>query len=431
MREHTYKVSGMHCASCELLIEKKVLEEKGVEGAEANTGKGEVKIKYRGEKPKMSRLNKLFAKENYVFGKEKEIRKGSMVTAGGIGLMMIVGFLLLGKLGVTSKVGVGVGSSLVAFWLFGLLAGVSSCAALVGGIVLSMAKQWEGKTKPQIYFNVGRLFSYTVLGLVLGAVGSVFRLSTTFSMILILGVSILMIVMGLQMLGLKVGAKIKIAMPKSLSKKIIEKSERKETHIPFLIGALTVFLPCGFTITTESMAVISGSPLAGAGMMLAFALGTLPSLLLIGFSSMKFLKKPHTSDLFLKVAGILVLFFAFFNINAQLNVLGKTNLNDLKTKKEDQAITENGKQILVMTASSSGYKPNYFKIKAGVPVIWKITDEGSSGCTNAVIARDLFYGEIRLTRGETSVKEFTVNKPGRYKFSCWMGMVSGIIEVVK
>jgi plastocyanin domain-containing protein len=35
-----------------------------------------------------------------------------------------------------------------------------------------------------------------------------------------------------------------------------------------------------------------------------------------------------------------------------------------------------------------------------------------------------------LNPGQTSVKEFTPTKPGKYKFSCWMGMISGIIEVV-
>jgi len=42
----------------------------------------------------------------------------------------------------------------------------------------------------------------------------------------------------------------------------------------------------------------------------------------------------------------------------------------------------------------------------------------------------LFSEEIALTPGQTSIKEFTPIKPGKYKFSCWMGMVSGTIEVV-
>ncbi len=83
-----------------------------------------------------------------------------------------------------------------------------------------------------------------------------------------------------------------------------------------------------------------------------------------------------------------------------------------------------------MDASASGYKPNYFKVMVGVPVRWEINDTGTSGCTNAVISKSLFDGEINLTPGKVSIKEFTPLWPGKYKFSCWMGMVSGIIEVV-
>ena len=83
-----------------------------------------------------------------------------------------------------------------------------------------------------------------------------------------------------------------------------------------------------------------------------------------------------------------------------------------------------------MDASSRGYSPNYFKVRVGIPVRWEITDKGTSGCTNAIISKSLFEGEILLTPGQTSIKEFTPEKPGKYKFSCWMGMVSGTIEVV-
>ncbi len=68
-------------------------------------------------------------------------------------------------------------------------------------------------------------------------------------------------------------------------------------------------------------------------------------------------------------------------------------------------------------------------VKAGVPVRWEIQDTGTSGCTNAVISRNLFDGEIALTPGQTSIKEFTPAKAGKYRFSCWMGMISGTIEV--
>ena len=211
------------------------------------------------------------------------------------------------------------------------------------------------------------------------------------------------------------------------------------------MGAFTFFLPCGFTITAQGLALISGNATQGALIMTLFALGTLPTLLFIGFSSVKFLQKPHLSENFLKIAGVLVLFFALYNINSQLNVLGISNLSDLGVNSNQSSTTTqnislkneeglapivNGKQILKMDASSRGYSPNYFKVKVGIPVRWEITDKGTSGCTNAVISKNLFEGEIPLTLGKTSFKEFTPTKPGKFKFSCWMGMISGIIEVV-
>ena len=84
-----------------------------------------------------------------------------------------------------------------------------------------------------------------------------------------------------------------------------------------------------------------------------------------------------------------------------------------------------------MNASASGYSPNTFTVKAGQKVRWEITDTGTSGCTNAVIARSLFQGPVNLVPGTTSVKEFTApTTPGTYRFSCWMGMISGTIEVI-
>ena len=90
----------------------------------------------------------------------------------------------------------------------------------------------------------------------------------------------------------------------------------------------------------------------------------------------------------------------------------------------------NGKQVIKMEASASAYSPNSFTVRAGVPVRWEITDTGTTGCTNAVISKDLFAGQVALTHGKTSVKEFTPEKAGRYRFSCWMGMVTGEIIVV-
>ena len=461
IKEHTYYVRGMHCASCEVLIEKKLLESGSIKSVEASMAKGEALIEYEGKRPTPKRLNEIFKREGYVFS---DLPRQSETKAGQpreffiifcIGLLIIIGFIGLNKLGLSGLINVGSKSSLLMFFAFGLIAGISSCAALVGGIILSMSKQWGElysdadstwkKIQPHLIFNAGRLISYGVLGAMLGAVGSKLNFPLKFGPILIMAVSVMMIFLAFQMFGFKAFRKFQFTMPKFITRFIANESNFKGRYMPFLMGAFTFFLPCGFTITAQGLALISGNAIQGALIMTLFALGTLPMLLTISFSSLKFSGNSCSSGRFLKVAGILVLFFALYNINFQLNVLGITSLSDLGINsgrlssaaknnslqnEEGLPLIVNGKQILKMDASSRGYSPNYFKVRVGIPVRWEITDKGTSGCTNAIISKSLFEGEILLTPGQTSIKEFTPEKPGKYKFSCWMGMVSGTIEVV-
>ena len=453
LKEAVFFVKGMHCASCELLIEKRLLKEKGIKAVEASTAKNRVRIKYSDSLPSLKKLNKKFKRHNYsFFNKEgaklfKNHKKAdNLLAIIGISTLVVLVFLLLNKLGLTALINVNSQSALPAFFVFGLLAGFSTCAALVGGIILSMSKQWSEvysvkksswqRFQPHFLFNLGRIISFTLLGAFLGIIGHSLKFSPSFTALLAIAVSIMMIFLGLQMLGLGFFKKLRFTTPKFITRFVINENNFKGRLMPFVMGFFTFLLPCGFTITTQSLAFISGNPLQASLIMLFFSLGTLPALLLIGASAVKFTQKPHLSNQFLKVAGVVVLFFAIYNINSQLNVLGRKNLSDFFNSGKTTVSEENffpligGKQIIKMNALAFAYEPNRFRVKAGMPVRWEITDKGTSGCTNAVISKELFPGQIDLTQRTTSIKEFTPQKPGKYKFSCWMGMVSGTIEVI-
>lgn len=467
IKECTYYVKGMHCASCEILIEKRLLKEKGIEAVEASTKKNQVRIEYTDSKPRIKKLNKIFKKDNYFFSDKQfeittsdplfQLKNGQLIinqerfhhflTITGVSLLIIIGFLALNRSGLSALISVNSQSALPAFFIFGILAGFSSCAALIGGIILSMSKQWSEiystknsvlqKLQPHFLFNVGRLISYALFGALLGIIGNTIKISLTFTSLITVAISIIMILLALQMLGLKAFQKFQFSVPKFITRFAADENNFRGRFMPFLMGFFTFLLPCGFTITTQSLALISGNPLQAGSIMFFFALGTLPALLMIGFSSIKFSQKPHFSNQFLKIAGVLVLFFAIYNINSQLNVLGLKSLNDLNFGSKKIIASEdgfpavvNGKQIIKMEALSFAYEPNKFKVRVGIPVRWEISDKGTSGCTNAIISKGLFSGQIDLTPGTTSIREFTPKNPGKYKFSCWMGMVSGIIEVV-
>lgn len=452
-REQKYFVAGMHCPSCEILIEKELLALPGIKAVEASLGQGEVIIEYKGAKPEIDQLNQLFKKDGYSFAAKKIITSEkfqikTLIWPLLIGLLIILGFLGLNTLGLAELVNVNSRSSLPAFFLFGVIAGLSSCLALVGGLVLSLSKQWatlaspEAKTskkiKPHFLFNLGRLLSYTLFGALLGAIGAKIQISAKITPFLVILISLVMILLAIQMLGVKSLRRFTLRTPKFLTRNIADESKFHGRYAPFLLGALTFFLPCGFTLTAQGLAILTGSALQGALIMAAFALGTLPMLLILGFSSVKFVNRPHLSTKIFQVAGVIVFLFALFNLNSQFNLLGWPSLSDLSKKAvKPAAVAESdlpaiveGKQVLKMNASSSGYSPKYFKVRSKVPVRFEIRDTGTSGCTNAVIAQGLFEGQVDLTPGKTSIKEFTPEKTGKYKFSCWMGMISGIIEVV-
>ncbi len=463
MTEHIYKVVGMHCASCEILVEKKLLDLQNIKAVNASTTKGEVTIEFDGDRPNPERLNRIFKEDNYTFSdgniKEKKVedpersrRANPTLVAFNIAIFIIIAFLVLDKLGIANFLSLSSSSSVLTFLGFGLLAGLSSCAALVGGIVLSMSKQWNSlyaqdqstskKLQPHLMFNAGRLISYTVLGGVLGLIGSRLQISPQITGYLVVAISILMIALGLQMLGVKAFRKFQLSAPKSVTRGIANENNFKTKYAPFIMGALTFFLPCGFTITVQSLALLSGNMVSGALIMGAFALGTIPVLFFIGLSSVKLSSKPHLAQRFSKVAGFLVIFFALFNMSNQATVLGFTGNNNTVTqtpasaqgsgeaKQNGLAPIVNGKQVLAMTATGSEDSPNYFKVKAGVPVRWEITAGSSLGCNGAIISGKLFDGAIDLTPGQLSVKEFTPQTAGTFGFSCTMGMIRGTIEVI-
>lgn len=464
LKEKQYYVSGMHCASCELLIENELLEKKNIKSVEVSQNDNSVRVHFTGKVPSIGKLNKIFAKDNYTFANNKQEAKpqeepyikissdgeivwnfkrlGQLLPALAVVIIIFGAFLKFSESAMAS-LSVNSESSIWAFIFFGIIAGFSTCSALVGGIVLSMSKQWGSlynksdslinKLQPHILFNAGRIIAYALFGFLLGSLGNVFQVSLDFSAILMILVSILMFMMAMQMLGVSWAQRFSFSAPKFITRSIADEKNFSGKYMPALMGAGTIFLPCGFTITTQGLALLSGDPIKGAMIMTAFVLGTTPILFFIGLSSLMFNGKPHITRFFSQVAGFLIIAFAVFNINSALNVLGLPNFSSyfISNGEAGQVSNKGGKQVIEMEATAFGYEPNFFQVQAGSQVEWRITGNGASGCTSAIIARDLFNGQVKIIDGQTVTQEFTApTRPGKYRFSCWMGMATGIIEVI-
>ena len=254
--------------------------------------------------------------------KKAKEKKGNGVIwqALPIGLAFLAIFFIVQKSGVLNF-GLGGTVTPVTSFIIGLVASVSSCLAVVGGLVLSLSATVSqdkiSDVKPMMLFHGGRLISFAVLGGVLGAIGSAIGISFTFTAILGIIASIVMIALGLNLVG--VFEKNMVALPSGVFN-FFRKIEHK-TIAPFLIGVGTFFLPCGFTQAMQVAALSSGSFVSGLLIMGAFALGTLPVLALLSFGSASFAQSRH-APLFFKSAGVLVIGLGVFALLAGLAGLG-------------------------------------------------------------------------------------------------------------
>ncbi|MEK7493618.1 MAG: sulfite exporter TauE/SafE family protein, partial [Patescibacteria group bacterium] len=175
---------------------------------------------------------------------------------------------------------------------------------------------------PQIFFHIGRIVSFFILGGVIGAVGSAFQLGATGTFALGMIIGLVMLVLGINLLDIFHWTKrFQPSMPKFVSRRALRITEMNHTFTPVLAGIATFFLPCGFTQSMQIYTLSTGSFLGGGLTMLAFALGTFPVLALISFSSLSI----HTSSkagIFFKSAGLIVILFAVFNIINSMAAIG-------------------------------------------------------------------------------------------------------------
>jgi sulfite exporter TauE/SafE len=272
-------------------------------------------------------LSQVLTKHGYSLSLEKqEVRKNwsEFGIAIPIALVFIALFILLQKLGIVNLVSGGNVTYGTAF-LIGVIASLSTCMAVVGGLVLSMSATFakEGdRVRPQLLFHMGRIVSFFVLGGVIGTIGSAFTLNTTGTFILGVVIGVVMLILGINLLDVFPWAKkLQPSMPKFLSKNALNVTKLNHTLTPLLIGIATFFLPCGFTQSMQLYTLSTGSFIKGGLTMLSFALGTLPVLALLSFSSFS-IQKSSKAGIFFKTAGLIVILFGIFNLINSLVIIG-------------------------------------------------------------------------------------------------------------
>lgn len=433
IRKEKIKVYEMTCTSCENRVEKAVKTLEGVIDAKANYSLQFAEIEYDDELCNISKIKAAIKNAGYSTQSSNDYKfMGILIIVAAVVLLGLKtsGFDMESKLS---------NASYAVLFVVGVLTSIH-CVGMCGGIMLSQSLSKESKNKfeaiePALLYNIGRVISYTILGGIIGALGSVFSLSITAKATMQVLAGVFMIIMGFNMAGFSAFRKFNIKLPHAACK------VKNKSGSPFIVGILNGLMPCGPLQTMQLFALGTGSAVKGALAMFMFSIGTVPLMLTFGALS-GLLSKGYTKKV-LKFSGVLIIVLGLIMGNRGLTLAG-ININPMTALANSskgllggtsggssssniaKASLKDGVQVINMTADNNGYTPNAFYVQKGIPVKWIIDGKQLNSCNNNIVVQSLNIQQ-KLKSGENII-EFT---PGDkdINFSCWMGMIRGVIKV--
>lgn len=455
-------VLGMTCRSCEVRIQKHVSRIPGVERVQASASRASVRIESSRKLPSASVARAIDA-AGYEVGRTPWVARDRVAWMEAlVSLWIVIALVFLAKITGLFEVANGVGDlasgGLLVVLLLGLAAGVSTCAVLVGGLVLALSGAYQSaralredpdgldpdapapitgvaQMRPAAVFVTGRVVGYAAFGALLGALGASVAMPPMLTAALMILVAVLMTILGTRLTGLSPRlAGWAPTLPMGLGRRLGLGGDDgaaagySDTRAA-LLGALSFFLPCGFTQAVQVYALSTGSPLLGAALLGVFALGTAPGLMALAGLPMVVSGGSRTSVL--RFVGVIVLAFAVVNANAGLQLAGIGLPWSAGAAGSGPAVVAGSTttaQTLKTTQYANGYAPANVTIKAGQPTKWIIDSTSSTSCATSLVVPSL--GITRHLRPGQNVIDLPAMAAGVLRYSCSMGMYSGTITIV-
>ena len=452
----------MSCSNCEQRIEKAVRTLDGVSHVSASASLSEVMVYYDADLLAREAIVKAIAGAGYqvreesaagvlspASAEESAVAKsksgavyrflGLIAVVAAIYLIIryTVGFTFLPT--VTQSMGYGL------IFVVGLLTSLH-CIAMCGGIVLSQGikRQETGgaadaavapnslpvglkeRLLPSLLYNGGRVVSYTIIGGIVGALGSLFSLSTTLKGIMPVIAGAFMLFLGVRMLGIFPWlSRLKIRFPGLGGTKMRAAAAGRG---PFVVGLLNGLMPCGPLQTMQVYALGTGSFLAGALSMFLFSLGTVP--LLLGFGAISAFLSAKFNRRMLKASGVLVMALGLVMFTRGMSLFGVALpvLTPAPSGSIAVAKVIGDHQEVSTTVESGDYHP--FIVQKGIPVRWTVSvkAEDINGCNSPLTVPQ--YGIRKQLLPGDNLIEFTPDRDGTITYTCWMGMITSSIRIV-
>lgn len=337
--------------------------------------------------------------------------------------------------------------TILAAFVTGLTAGGLSCLAVQGGLLASsVANQVENdlaapdsKGRPRLalpilLFLLSKLAAYTLLGFLLGLVGSAVQLSTTGRAILLLAVGVFMVGSALRLFNVHPFFRIfAFEPPRALTRYIRRKAKNNVSlATPLFLGALTVFIPCGVAQTMIALALGTGDPLAGAAILFAFTLGTSPVFFIVSYFVTQL--GARLEKHFMRFVAAIVLVLGLVTIESGLNLIGApfsvTNLTRSLGGQSAAAAGEldaEGNAVVTINVVNEGYTPALQRARAGAPVKLRLVTDNTTSCARDFVIPSLNINELLPKTGLIEIPLPAQPAGSELFYTCSMGMYTGKI----
>jgi sulfite exporter TauE/SafE len=352
--------------------------------------------------------------------------------------------------------GSGAWSQLVVAFITGITTGGLSCLAVQGGLLASsLAHQIEqdyveqsahhkGKASvrsnsafPILLFLISKLVAYTLLGALLGWLGSYLTLSPMTRAMLMMAIGIFMIGNALRMFNVHpIFRYFSIEPPKFITRYIRRTAKGTDTFTPLFLGALTVFIPCGITQAMMATALGTGSAAMGAALMFAFVLGTSPVFFIIAYLTTEL--GARLEKFFMRFVAVVVLILGFTTLNSGLNVLGSPlsfqNLtrNLIPSESVSDPVAESPQTAatageIFLNVNNDGYFPRSLSAPADTAVTLNLVTNQTYSCARDFVIPSLDVYQLLPDTGTIQVSIPAQPKGTTMFFTCSMGMYTGQI----
>jgi uncharacterized protein len=358
----------------------------------------------------------------------------------------------------------GSASQLVVAFVTGLTTGGLSCLAVQGGLLASTLahqieqdyvehaahagrKKQRGKKNPPkppsssafpiFLFLVAKIVAYTLLGALLGLLGSYLTLSPATRAVLMILIGVFMLGNALRMFNVHpIFRYFSIEPPKFITRYIRRTAKGTDTFTPLFLGALTVFIPCGVTQAMMAAALGTGSIVIGAALMLAFTLGTSPVFFIVAYLTTEL--GARLEKFFMRFVAAVVLILALVTINGGLNVLGSplsfqnltrnllpSNSGPVAGAQAAQSSLAEGEMVLYV--QNEGYFPQTISAPAGKAFTLNLITNKTYSCARDFVIPNLDFYELLPDTGTIQVNIPAQEKGSKLFFTCSMGMYTGQI----